>query len=131
MSNNIQRLGNILADRMLKTAEAATITATELGTIQDNLSLNPDSLQADIPQGDYMIQAGQKIRPGDRVTVAWCGNEVVVLGPASTDELPIAISVTSDGQGNVTIEFDTGPGGGGGDPDRITEDQIDMVVTWP
>lgn len=129
MSNNIQRLGNVLVDRMQKTANAAVITATELGTIQENLSLTPDSLQADIPQGDYMIQAGQKLYAGDRVLIAWCGNEVVVLGPASTVEMPIGIKVTSDGNGNVTIEFDQGSGGE--TPNRITEDEIDMVVTWP
>lgn len=130
MSRNIQRLGETLSDRMIKTANAAVSIETELGTINENMSLKPDSLQVDIPQGDYMIQAGQKLRPGDRVLIAWCGNEPVIAGPASTEEAPIAIRVSSDGNGNVTIEFDTGSGESG-DVTRITEDEIDMVVTFP
>lgn len=130
MSRNIQRLGDTLSERMIKTANAAVSIETELGTINENMSLTPDSLQVDIPQGDYMIQAGQKLRPGDRVLIAWCGNEPVIAGPASTEEEPIAIRVSSDGNGNVTIEFDTGSGEGG-DVTRITEDEIDMVVTFP
>lgn len=130
MSNNIQRLGNTLAERMIKTAEAAITVATEMGTIQENLSLTPDSLQADIPQGDYLIQAGQKIRAGDRVLIAWAGNDAIVTGPASTEEMPIAIKVTSDGQGNVNIEFDLGTGGDA-TINRITEDEIDTIVTFP
>lgn len=129
MSNNIQRLGNILSERMIKTADAAVTIATEMGTINENLSLTPDSLQADIPQGDYLIQAGQKIRPGDRVLIAWCGEDPVIAGPASTEENPIAISISSDGQGNVTIEFDVGDETAS--INRITEDEIDTIVTFP
>lgn len=55
MSNNIQRLGETLNKRMIKTANAATIVATELGTINQNLSLTPDSLQVAIPEGDYLL----------------------------------------------------------------------------
>ena len=130
MSNNIQRLGNVLAERMIKTANAAVPISAELGTINENMSLRPDSLQADIPQGDYLIQAGQKIRAGDRVLIIWAENEPTIAGPASTEEAPLAIRVTSDGNGNVTIEFDVGEGGSS-DITRITEDEIDMVVTFP
>lgn len=105
MSNNIQRLGNTLAARMIKTANAAVSIANELGTINENMSLRPDSLQADIPQGDYLIQAGQKIRAGDRVLIAWAENEPIIVGPASANETPLGITVTSDGNGNVTITF--------------------------
>lgn len=108
MSNNIQRLGNVLSERMIKTAEAAGIIATEMGTINENMTLTPDSLQADIPQGDYLIQAGQNIQPGDRVLIAWCGEDPVIAGPASTEEAPVALQVSSDGNGNVTIEVGTG-----------------------
>lgn len=105
MSNNIQRLGNTLSDRMIKTANAAAVVYTELGTINANMSLTPDSLQVSIPSGDYMIQAGQKPQSGDRVLIAWCGNDAVVTGPASAQQKPLPITVTSDGEGNVTIIF--------------------------
>lgn len=101
MSNNVQRLGETLAGRMKRTANAAVPTSIELGTINNNLSLTTDSLQASIPKGDYLVAltltAGSYItgetdrhthtlpgvfrglRAGDRVLVAWCGNEPVVI----------------------------------------------------
>ena len=112
--NNMQRLGEILTDRMKRTSSAAVPTAIELGTINGNLSLTTDSLPAPIPKGDYMINlmlaansyrtsseshshsgsdhshsggshshalpdAFRSLRAGDRVLVAWCGNEPVVI----------------------------------------------------
>lgn len=101
MSSNIQRLGNTLASRMKKTANAAVKTTMELGTIGSGLSLTTDSLRSLIPKGQYMValpltgesetstggegeQAAlpetlRGIKPGDRVLVAWCGNEPVVV----------------------------------------------------
>lgn len=104
MSRNVEWLGNVLMTRMSKTSEDAINVATEMGTINDNMTLTPDSLQADIPQGDYLIQAGQQLSPGDRVLMAWCQEEPVIIGPVSEQQTPaISITVTSDGQGNVTI----------------------------
>lgn len=105
MANNVQRLGDTLAKRMKKTADAACTIATELGLIGSNMSLTPDSLQVQIPSGDYMITAGQKLQPGDRVTIAWCGNEPVIIGVASTKTRSVALEVSSDGNGNVTITY--------------------------
>ena len=105
MSNNIQRLGNMLTERMLKTANAAVGVYTEMGIINENMTLTPDSLQADIPQEDYLIQAGQKVQSGDRVLIAWAGSNPIVIGPAAETEQPLPITVTSDGEGNVTITF--------------------------
>lgn len=112
MSSNIQRLGETIAGRMKKTANAAVPTCIELGIINSNLSLTTDSLKIPIPRGDYMVNlmlTGQsyetssethshsgydhshsggahrhsvtlrKLRSGDRVLVAWCGNEPVVV----------------------------------------------------
>lgn len=106
MSSNAQRLGNILADRMKKTSAAAIPTTMELGTIGGNLSLTTDSLPNPIPKGEYMINlmlaggsyrtgsdthahdgGGQYthshtlpgLKSGDRVLVAWCGFEPVVV----------------------------------------------------
>lgn len=99
MSQNMQRLGKTLSNRMNKTAHGAVRTTMELGRINANLSLTPDSLQATIPKGDYMVNlmltggtsitggdhshalpsAFRGIQAGDRVLVAWCGNEPVVV----------------------------------------------------
>ena len=123
MSNNMQRLGNLLSNQMKKTSSAAVPTTLELGVINSNLSLTPDSLQAAIPKGDYMVnlmltgsrntseeshshsdgthgghEAGngahthsggthshelpsafRGLQAGDRVLIAWCGVEPVVI----------------------------------------------------
>lgn len=103
MGNNIQRLGQTLAGRMVQTASAAVPTTIELGVINGNMSLTTDSLQVPVPQGEYMVdiiltdeenyeteivkdhkhripKVFRKLQPGDRVLVAWCGNEPVVIG---------------------------------------------------
>lgn len=114
MSSNMQRLGAVLSDRMKRTAGAAARPTIELGVINSNLSLTPDSLQANIPKGDYMVNlmlasgsyrtdstththsggdhshsggdhshalpsAFRGLRAGDRVLIAWCGTEPVVI----------------------------------------------------
>lgn len=127
MSSNIQRLGEVFAGRMKKTARDMTPTSIELGVINSNLSLTTDSLKTPIPKGDYMVNlllAGQEeetsseehehsggghthggegetsptegehdhdggehkhtvtmrsLQAGDRVLVAWCGHEPVVV----------------------------------------------------
>lgn len=101
MSNNMQRLGETLAARMKRTVNAGSQIAIELGTIGAGLSLVTDSLRVPIPKGDYMIALGQSggsyitgtaeghthtlpgtlrgLQAGDRVLVAWCGNEPVVI----------------------------------------------------
>lgn len=128
MSSNVQRLGDILAGRMKRTAKDAVPTTIELGVIKSNLSLVTDSLQTPIPKGDYMVaihltaksyntsseththgggghthsgddhshgggththDGGEHnhslpnvfrgLKSGDRVLVAWCGYEPVVI----------------------------------------------------
>ena len=106
MSRNIERLGDILVKRMTVTSNAAVGVYTELGTINPNMTLTPDSLLADIPQEEYLVLDGATINPNDRVLIAWAGNEAVVIGTASTTESPTALKVTSDGEGNVTIDLE-------------------------
>lgn len=96
MSKNMQKLSSVLSRRMKRTASGAVPTTIELGVVNANLSLTTDSLQAAIPKGDYMVNimlsgdAGEGeqgslpptfrgIKAGDRVLVAWCGNEPVVI----------------------------------------------------
>ena len=105
-SSNIEKFGSTLAGRMLKTAAAAVPTTLELGVINSNLSLSTDSLRSEIPRGDYMVNlmltgsretsdaGGEEsggshshempdsfhgIQAGDRVLVAWCGHEPIVI----------------------------------------------------
>ena len=106
MSSNMQRLGETLANRMKKTSAAAVTTTIELGRIGANMSLTTDSLRTAIPQGAYMVNlmlcgsfrtgeetdseevedhshqlpaSFRELQSGDRVLVAWCGNEPVVI----------------------------------------------------
>ena len=100
MKNNFQRLGDTLAARMKKTSDAAVPMTIELGIVNSNMSITTDSLNVKIPKGDYMVNlaltggestgsaeghkhslpsAFRGLRAGDRVLVAWCGNEPVVI----------------------------------------------------
>lgn len=109
MSKNMQQLGAILSNRMKRTATGAVPTTIELGIVNANLSITTDSLQAAIPKGDYMVNlmltgglgisggtheghetgdgthshtlpgSFRGLRAGDRILVAWCGNEPVVI----------------------------------------------------
>lgn len=90
---------------MAKTADAALSVYTELGIINENMSLTPDSLNAPIPEGEYLIAAGVHVQPDDRVLISWCGSDAVITGPVSEEAEPLPITVTSDGQGTVTITF--------------------------
>ena len=81
MSANAQKLGALLAQRMRQTAQANTPMGVELGSILDgSLTLRPDGLAADIPRREYSTLGEPELEAGDRVLVAWCGNEPVVLG---------------------------------------------------
>ena len=106
--DNKQRLGNVLDGRMKKTSGAASTITTELGTINTNLSLTPDSIPSAIPKGEYMVNlmlAGgtyntstdgyhahnhtfpdniRGLKSGDRVLIVWCGNEPVVIAIVTT-----------------------------------------------
>lgn len=54
-TSNIERLGDTLAARMKKSAEAAVSITAELGIINGDLSLTVDSIPRKIPPEDYMI----------------------------------------------------------------------------
>lgn len=101
MSSNMQRLGTTLSNRMKQTSNAAVPTTIELGKVNANLSITTDGLRTPIPKGDYMVnlmltgsfttnpvgsyEGGSHshgirgLKPGDRILVAWCGNEPVVI----------------------------------------------------
>ncbi len=76
---NIEKLGMLLNGRMCDLSQAGSPLFLELGTIKGT-SLLADSFQDVIPAGSYMINAGiRKITSGDRVLVAWCGAEPIVV----------------------------------------------------
>lgn len=106
MGRNIERLGKVLDGRNKRTVTANTTKLNdkiELGTIDSNLALVPDSLRVPISKGDYLVTLSltgeaktkpatcttthlhdlpDQLRPlqaGDRVLMAWCGNEPVVI----------------------------------------------------
>lgn len=53
--SNIQRLGDTLSDRMVKSSNAAVPVTVELGIINSDMSLSTDSLSGKIDPRDYMI----------------------------------------------------------------------------
>ena len=104
MSTNMQKLGTTLQNRMKKTSDAAVPMTMDLGIVNANMSITTDILKAAIPKGDYMVNlmltggrstsseshgdgshkhelpsAFRGLRAGDRVLVAWCGDEPVVI----------------------------------------------------
>lgn len=78
MSNKIQKLGNVLNERMQKAITGRATLTVELGVIHSNASLTTDGIPAEIPKGDYFMPQGAELQPGDRVLVAWCGMTPVI-----------------------------------------------------
>lgn len=107
MGKNVQRLSAALSSRMSRTARDAQHTFMELGVINGELALVTDSFKVPIPKGDYMLaltltgagtapgifetksggdghkhqlaEVFREVKANDRVLVAWCGNEAVVV----------------------------------------------------
>lgn len=55
MGNNMNRLGDILANRMTRAARANTSVTLELGIINSDMSLTTDGLTGRISKSDYMV----------------------------------------------------------------------------
>lgn len=84
MGSNMNRLGEVLVDKMRRTSAAAVRPTVELGTINGNLSLTTDGLRRQIPKGEYMVNlmltdSSNSLKSGDRVLVVWCGGEPVIV----------------------------------------------------
>lgn len=92
MGSNMKRLGDVLNSRMQRTVARNARTSLELGTINGDMSLSMDGLNGNIRPSQYMVDirltckdygdlpsAFRKLRPGDRVLVAWVGNEPIVV----------------------------------------------------
>ena len=102
-NKNMQRLGATLANRMKQTSNAAVPITIDLGIVNGNLSITPDSLRVPIPKGDYMVNlmltgpfvtstsgtdephshslpsSFRGLNSGDRILILWCGNEPIVV----------------------------------------------------
>lgn len=103
--NNIQRLGETLAKRMTKTANAAVDITAEYATINDNNSLTPDSLQVAIPEEEYIVLQDQTFNAGERVLIVWVGSDPVVIGSSSDNRPGSELTATDDGAGTVTLSI--------------------------
>ena len=111
MPNNIDRLGNAITDKMKKISNAAVPTFLELGKVNSDMSISTDSMPVRIPIGDYMVNITlnsptyntstqtlsyghthdhrlpnnfRSLQSGDRILVAWCGYQPVVLAIISS-----------------------------------------------
>ena len=74
------KLARVLAKRMKKEGEIPVFL--EFGAIKNNNSLSTDSFPVSIPKGEYLVLENVSkdvINPGDRVLVAWVGNDAVVI----------------------------------------------------
>ena len=87
MSKSTDRMCAALTRRMQQTAKAGQPMGMDLGQIVETYrdgvlvrDLTPDGLRKTIPQGSYSTLGALYLENGDRVVVAWIGNEPVVLG---------------------------------------------------
>lgn len=102
MASNIEKLGETLQGRMHSVKQAGKGTLLELAQIGAGAALLPDVSPGPIPAGEYSVcrtvsdkvmkkgsvEAGsvymedihyEKLKEGDRVLLAWCGSEPVVV----------------------------------------------------
>jgi len=77
-----------LTDAIIQTAKGAqdVAPAFDFGEITSNHELLCNSFPMAIPKSDYLIcrslsssGGGSKVKPGDRVLIAWVGNDPVVI----------------------------------------------------
>lgn len=94
MRENMERLAEVFATQMKRTSDSAVPVTLELGTIKEGGYLKIDSIGENIPKADYLVPLHltmsdpeaetvpsplRKLKPGDRVLVAWVGNDAVVV----------------------------------------------------
>lgn len=79
-SPGTNKLARVLSNRMKKESESPMVL--EFGAIKSNNSLSTDSFPVSIPAGEYLVLENvskDTIKSGDRVLVAWVGNDAVVI----------------------------------------------------
>lgn len=79
--NNMEKLAGLMVHQMRSVAGAQQPMLLDRGRIIDRkLTLVTDGLRSNIPRGSYSTLGSMTLYPGDRVVVAWLGNEPVILG---------------------------------------------------
>ncbi len=84
-NTGVNKLANVLCQRMRK--ESSSPLALDFGEIQKNGSLVTNTFPVPVKKGDYSIcrqlaakeEESGRLRPGDRVLVAWFQNDAVVI----------------------------------------------------
>lgn len=96
MASNMELLGLVLVDEMLRVAAAGKKTSIDFGSIGGSMELIPNALEGPVPQGEYTIcrtvsgeeigktEEGEKVyakklKAGDRVLICRCGTELIVV----------------------------------------------------
>lgn len=106
MGKNMDRFANVMAKRMSETAGASFKQTIDLATVDGNLGITPDSFNARIPKGSYLVNLAltsdmytsydgndndgwrhrhtipsefRGLKEGDRVLIAWCGYTPVII----------------------------------------------------
>lgn len=79
--NEITALAELLAQQIQRTVQAGRQDILEPGTISMDLYLSVHSLKDRIPPDEY-LRCGHigSFRGGERVLVAWLGNQPVIIG---------------------------------------------------
>ncbi len=82
-NEGISKLASVLQSRMHETGKKPQ--TIDFGKIQGNMSLVTNLFPQPIPKGDYMVcrqltlEVTGKLKPGDRVLVAWVGDDACVI----------------------------------------------------
>lgn len=82
-NEGINKLASVLQGRMHETGRKPQ--TMDFGKIQGDMSLLTNQFPKPIPQGDYMVcrqltlAVTGKMKPGDRVLVAWAGDDACVI----------------------------------------------------
>ena len=77
-NEGVNLLARILSARMKALDDRPPII--DFGSILENMSLRTNNFPIAIPATDYVIcRAAADLRPGDRVFVAWAGDDPVVV----------------------------------------------------
>lgn len=81
-NEGINRLARVMQARMRAMGERPP--ALDIGEIGGDMSLTTNQFPEQIPRADYLVcrhvEEGGGLKPGDRVLVAWAGDDACVVG---------------------------------------------------
>lgn len=79
-NEGINKLAGVMQSRMKRMADKPS--ALDIGQIGGDMSLTTNQFPKPIPQTDYLVcrpMAMRDVKPGERVLVAWVGDDAVVI----------------------------------------------------